>query len=284
MDSQTTRRRTFQLLADALEYPRPGLADVVRECAALLTADSLAAAACMHEFGAFVEETPQGRLEEVYTGTFDLNAACYPYVGYHLFGESYQRSVFMLGLNERYRAHGFPEGGLRSPEGRLRPIIAGELPDHLAVLLRFLAACDDAALSEEIVQEAMLPALDHMDLWGTETTVPCPESCRGGMAPPLQSMADERQDRARQGYRLVLQALHLVLQQFPADNLQQETAPMKDTLLFATENEQIAKKISMKTECCQHSWRRLKVILKNVAGRKANAQRGKELWLAGYRR
>ena len=210
MNGKTTPRRTFQLLADALEYPQPGLVEAVRECAALLAADNLAAAACLHEFGNFVEETPRGRLEEVYTDTFDLNAACYPYVGYHLFGESYQRSLFMLGLNERYRAHGF--------------VVSGELPDCLAVLLRFLAVCDDAVLSGEIVHEALLPALEHMDPWGTKTIVPSPEFCGGGvgMPPPLQSMGDERQDRARPGYWSVLRALQLVLQKFPANSLQQE--------------------------------------------------------------
>jgi len=206
MDSETTRRRIFQLLADALEYPRPGLVEAARECAALLAADNIAAAACMHEFRAFVEKTPRGRLEEIYTSTFDLDAAWYPYVGYHLFGESYKRSVFMLELNERYRAHGFS--------------VAGELPDCLAVLLRFLAVCDDAALSGEIICDALLPALDHMDLWGTQAAMPSPESCGGGMTPPLQSMADERPDRTRQGYRPALQALRLVLRHFPANTLQ----------------------------------------------------------------
>ncbi len=200
-----TPRRTFQLLADALDYPQLGLVDVVRECIALLAADNLAAAACLREFGAFVEKTPRGRLEEIYTSAFDLDAAWHPYVGYHLFGESYKRSVFMLELNERYRAHGFS--------------VVGELPDYLAVLLRFLAVCDDQVLFEEIVHEALLPALDRMAMPGTES-VPSPESCRGGMTPPLQSMADERQDRARQGYRPVLQALRLVLQQFSAHTLQ----------------------------------------------------------------
>jgi len=265
MDSEITRRRIFQLLADVLEYPQPGLGEAVRECAALLAADNHAAAACLHKFGAFVEETPRGRLEEVYTGTFDLNAACYPYVGYHLFGESYQRSVFMLELNKRYRAHGFPGGG------------AGELPDYMAVLLRFLAVCDDATLSGEIVHEALLPALDHMDPSGT-VSVPSPESCRGGAAPPLQSMADERQDGARQGYWPVLRALRLVLQRFPANTLPQETAPMKASSPYTAENKASAKEASAKT---QFSLQRTKAACKTIAKRKASHRRVRELWYAG---
>jgi nitrate reductase assembly molybdenum cofactor insertion protein NarJ len=35
----------------------------------------------------FAGSTPASRLEEIYTGTFDLNLVCFPYPGYHLFGE-----------------------------------------------------------------------------------------------------------------------------------------------------------------------------------------------------
>jgi nitrate reductase delta subunit len=263
MDGEVTRRRAFELLADVLEYPRPDLVEAVRECAALLAADSLAAAACLHEFGTFVGQTPRGRLEEVYTSTFDLDAACYPYVGYHLFGESYQRSVFMVELNKRYRAHGFS--------------IAGELPDYLAVVLRFLAVCDDAVLSGEIVHEALLPALEHMDPWGTKTTVPSPETCRGGTPPPLQSTADQRPDGARRGYWLVLRALQLVLRRFPAKTPQQEPAPTngKDSSPHKAGHKANGGQASAKTLC---ALQRVKSVCKIVAKRRASAQRIRELW------
>jgi nitrate reductase delta subunit len=280
MNGGTIRQRIFHLLADALEYPRPDLAKTVRECVALLASDNPEAAAPLREFCAFVEETSPGRLEELYTGTFDLDAACYPYVGYHLFGESYKRSVFMLELNERYQAHGFAVGS--------------ELPDHLAVLLRFLAVCDDAVLSEEIVHEALLPALERMD------------PCRGGVTSPLQTMADEPRDHAHHhDYRLVLQALCLVLQQFPANNLQQRTTPLKNSVLFTAENtapppagepaypcgtgpggragwwaREGAKEISLKAQCSQRSLRRIKAFFKRVGRHEASDQRGKkQRWL-----
>jgi len=88
----------------------------------------------------------------------------------------------------------------------------------LAVLLRFLAVCDDATLSGEIVHEALLPALERMD------------PCRGGVTPPLpDAVTAPLRDGEQNGsldhpYRLVLHALRLVLQKFPANTLQQETA------------------------------------------------------------
>lgn len=180
------------LFADMLEYPRPGLAEIVRECEALVSPGNPEAATLLGGFRALVEEISPGRLEEIYTGTFDLDATCYPYVGYHLFGESYKRSVFLLELRERYRAQGFD--------------VENELPDHLAVLLRFLAINDDVTLTGEIVHEALLPTLERMT--GKARSAGYDEE------KPLGS-----QDHSRHSpYHGVLEALRLVLQGFPAND------------------------------------------------------------------
>jgi nitrate reductase molybdenum cofactor assembly chaperone len=182
-------RTILGLFADILEYPWPGLVGAAQRCAALVAPQNPEAGALLRAFCAFVEHTPLGRLEEVYTGTFDLDAACHPYVGYHLFGESYKRSLFLLELKERYRAHGF--------------IVENELPDHLAVLLRFLAQSHDTALIGEILQEALVPALERMT----------------GKAPSAGYDEEEpsvSQAQRRQGpYHKVLEALRLVLQEEP---------------------------------------------------------------------
>jgi len=140
--------RIFQLLADVLDYPQPGLIDAARECEDRSARLNAAAAASVHEFITFAEALSLERLQEIYTSIFELNATCHPYVGYHLFGESYKRSVFLLGLKERFDARGFSYGT--------------ELPDHLVVLLRFLTLCDDDALADELIRVAMLPALEKM--------------------------------------------------------------------------------------------------------------------------
>lgn len=140
--------RLFDLFADLLEYPRPGLADAARECERLLLSECPEGATELREFRQFAEGASPGRLEEVYSGVFDLNPTCSPYVGYHLLGETYQRSVFLLELRARFRAEGFAHDH--------------DLPDHLAVLLRFLARSADSALRAELIEEALLPALDRM--------------------------------------------------------------------------------------------------------------------------
>jgi len=63
-------------------------------------------------------------LNETFARTFDLSPSCAPYLSVHLFGEeSFKRAELMVGLATAYDAAGFDAGG--------------ELPDHLAVVLRF---------------------------------------------------------------------------------------------------------------------------------------------------
>ena len=151
---RTSERQAFRRLADLLDYPRPGLAETAAECVALLASSSPDAAEAVGEFAAFARQCPAGRLEEIYTGAFDLDAACHPYVGYHLFGESYKRSVFLLEIKERLRAHGVD--------------IGSELPDHLAAVLRLLAVTEDVELADELIGMAVMPALAKMTGEDTE--------------------------------------------------------------------------------------------------------------------
>lgn len=136
----------YRLFAVLLEYPTPALAHQARECSELLR--PAAVAALLDEFCSLVEQVPPARLEELYTSTFDLQAVCTPYVGYHLFGESYKRGMFMAQLNAGYRERGFSAGN--------------ELPDHIAVILRFLAAAPADDFSQALLDEGLIPALDTM--------------------------------------------------------------------------------------------------------------------------
>lgn len=185
------------LFADLLAYPEGSLEGPLGACERLLAPAHPEAAAALAEFRAFAEGAPVCRLQEVYTGAFDFGTAGYPYVGYHLFGETYRRSVFLLGLKERYRADGFAPGV--------------ELPDHLAVLLRFLATTPDETLREELAREALLPALERMagDARGAAEADAAPAATDAGPGPaPLEAVPDG----APRPYEPVLRALRLVLE------------------------------------------------------------------------
>lgn len=161
MPAEDNRARLVSLLADLIDYPRPGLAEKVVECRHEVAAATPAAVTLLDAFLGDLERLPQGRLEELYSNAFDLDtlsafdATCYPYVGHHLLGETYRRSRLMVGLLECYQEHGFEVEG-------------GELPDHVLVMLRFLARCPDDELAEQLVGEAILPALARMTQDGAE--------------------------------------------------------------------------------------------------------------------
>jgi nitrate reductase molybdenum cofactor assembly chaperone NarJ/NarW len=162
VDGHENRPYVVSLLADLIDYPHPGLAEEAAECRALVVDASPDAAALLDTFIGDVDRTPAGKLEEIYSGAFDLDTlsefdpTCYPYVGHHLLGETYRRSRFMVGLLERYKAYGYE-------------VPSGELPDHLLVMLRFIVRCPDEELVEELVGEALLPALSRMTRDGEET-------------------------------------------------------------------------------------------------------------------
>ena len=112
-----------------------------------------------------MERAQAGQLEELYTGTFDLQVVCYPYVGYHLFGESYKRGMFMAQLNQGYRERGFSAGN--------------ELPDHVAVVLRFLALTTDGDFSQALLREGLIPTVDKMaQAFGDQSDNPYAEVIR----------------------------------------------------------------------------------------------------------
>jgi nitrate reductase assembly molybdenum cofactor insertion protein NarJ len=149
----------------------------------LARGDSEEAAALLGRFRAYAEATPLGELQEAYTLAFDLDSlsqsepTCYPYVGHHLFEENHKRSALIVGLLERYREHGFESD-------------TGELPDHLVIVLRFLATCEDEELVAETLDEAVLPALARM----------------------MGTVGSDEPVNGRQRYQQVITALALALQ------------------------------------------------------------------------
>jgi nitrate reductase molybdenum cofactor assembly chaperone NarJ/NarW len=82
--------------------------------------------------------------QELYVKTFEFNPAATLEIGWHLFGENYERGEFLVRMREELRRYGIAEGS--------------DLPDHLASVLRLLATLphDEAA---ELVGLNVTPAL-----------------------------------------------------------------------------------------------------------------------------
>jgi nitrate reductase molybdenum cofactor assembly chaperone len=141
--------KLMERLATLLDYPDEQTAAHLEAALAGLRESFPEVAEALADWGGYLSETPVGSIQEHYTQTFDLNPACSLDVGYYLFGEDYQRGMFLANLRESQEAVGL--------EGET------ELPDHLPVLLRWLARVWGTELHTDLVSECVLPAMRKMD-------------------------------------------------------------------------------------------------------------------------
>lgn len=95
------------------------------------------------EFHEEVRRVSPSGLQELYTITFDLNPVATLEVGWHLWGEQYERGRFLADLRGRQDLLGLDAGT--------------ELPDHLTVLLQMLDREFDGELARKV-----LAALDKI--------------------------------------------------------------------------------------------------------------------------
>ena len=88
-------------------------------------------------------------LQELYTTTFDLNPVASLEVGWHLWGEQYERGRFLADLRGKQAAMGIDADT--------------ELPDHLTVLLQMFAreTNDELAVQVGTAIDKMLKPLDE---------------------------------------------------------------------------------------------------------------------------
>ncbi len=176
MDDRHATHLAFGVFADLLEYPSHDPVELLAHCRSLAAPISPEADALLARFGDFARSATLGRLQEEYTRAFDMDESHSLYVGYHLLGESYKRSAFLLELMERYRAHGME--------------VAGELADHLPVVLRFLTVCDDEELADEVVGDAVWPFLEMMFREDDEAEEPPDDGRPVAVTPPYHELVE----------------------------------------------------------------------------------------------
>jgi len=141
--------RLLELFAGILEAPGVDLVQRVKECARASSAVGVSPQD-LDQFGRFVENASPDEIAELYR-------TARPTMGQRLYGEGYGRSMLLLDLQKRYRRHGFEAGD--------------EPADGLAVLLRFLSDCEEAAEKEEVIREILVPGLEAAIAAGGEQSV-----------------------------------------------------------------------------------------------------------------
>lgn len=127
-------------LAPLFVYPDDRYAATAAESARLLGLEP------MRVFADAVISMPSAALQEEFVETFDLDPDCAPDLGWHLFGERYERGEWLARLRADLR--------------RLGLETSAELPDHLTNVLRILAR--DEQSRADALARLVTPALDKL--------------------------------------------------------------------------------------------------------------------------
>lgn len=143
------RAETLKCLSFCLEYPSDSLLQHAETAMSVLKKEPRRASAPFRRFRDFVAATPLEAVREVYTAVFDLQPECCPYIGYHVFGDTHRRGLFMANLAGWYRSTDFLEEG-------------HELPDYLPTVMRFLAAIAKSQEQQELLRYCVIPAMDRI--------------------------------------------------------------------------------------------------------------------------
>ncbi|HJV65730.1 MAG TPA: nitrate reductase molybdenum cofactor assembly chaperone [Geomonas sp.] len=152
----------YEALARLLEYPED--TDTLLQ--------SLWRIACYHEqcglecpalpFTALLAELTLAELQEEYVAQFDFNPAKAPYLGHHLFGDTHGKGAYLVKVKQTYAEFGY------TPEGK-------ELPDHLSVLLNFLAHLSRLGQEDErrrFIEDTVLPGVQKLTGAGERSESP----------------------------------------------------------------------------------------------------------------
>ena len=137
----------YGLFADILDYPERSIAKSLGDCIGELTPAIPEAHAHLKGFQNSIADKSLGQLQEVYTNAFDLRPDCTPNLGYHLFGDDGRRGLFLAELKGRMESRGIRSGV--------------ELPDHIALLLRYVDIADEDERLP-VIEDCLLPAVARM--------------------------------------------------------------------------------------------------------------------------
>ena len=121
---------TLEALAPLLTYPGPQYKTTSATCP---------------EFARAIEPLSTEELQEAWVRTFEMTPECCLDIGWHLFGENYERGEFLVMLRQELKRHGIAE--------------STELPDHLSHVLPLVARMEaPRAFTERFLK----PALDRI--------------------------------------------------------------------------------------------------------------------------
>ena len=134
----------FDALSEIIVYPEARLQDRIESCTGLVAAVDGEAAEHLREFNRRIAGKTLSELEEMYIQTFDMNPTRTLDLGWQLFGEDYNRGIFLVKVRQEMK--------------RLDIAETHELPDHITQVLRVLGRMEPDK-AEDFAVSCVLPAL-----------------------------------------------------------------------------------------------------------------------------
>jgi nitrate reductase molybdenum cofactor assembly chaperone NarJ/NarW len=138
----------YRAFAAVFEYPDLDVSGRLDECTSELTVALPAGAELLRKFQEAHREMGTSRLQEIYTTTFDMQPDCALNLSYHLFGEDQRRGIFLAKLKELYELASVDTGT--------------ELPDHLCLMLRYVATDAGMATKPDLIADCLHPAVSKV--------------------------------------------------------------------------------------------------------------------------
>ncbi|MCH7910986.1 MAG: hypothetical protein IIB38_15400 [Candidatus Hydrogenedentes bacterium] len=137
----------YDALAELLKYPSETLSEGIDRCRECLADEAPEVAARINAFRENVADKSLPDIEEIYIRTFDLNPLCTLDTGWQLFGEEYNRGLYMVRIRQEMRRFHIPE--------------TSELPDHLTNVLRVLGRMNEEDAADFAVS-CVVPAVKKL--------------------------------------------------------------------------------------------------------------------------
>lgn len=139
--------RLYDTFASLLKYPGEDYPQTLEQCRRMLVEVNAEAAGFLTGFIEQIRGWDTTRLQELFVQTFDLNPVCALEVGWHLFGDTYDRGAFLVKMREELRRYGVAE--------------STEVPDHLTHVLALLGRMQPEE-ADAFAANAVLPAMEKM--------------------------------------------------------------------------------------------------------------------------
>ncbi len=129
----------YKLVSLLSQYPSDRLCSELDEIEVEIEKIAPSQRRSLLKFVEHLKSAPLTELQQRYVETFDFNKRTSLYLSFHNYGDRRQRGMAMLQLKRRYASAGLP-------------LMEGELPDYLPVLLEFAAHASDN-YGQEVLHE-----------------------------------------------------------------------------------------------------------------------------------